>query len=323
MFRTPQPVQKLYGIVIKIFRIGFPLLLIGAIALKLKQIGLQNLVHALPRSPMFYILQIPLFLLLPMTEKRIFSFLLGHRHTAPLMVFLRKRVLNATFIEYSGESYFYMWMTRQKELTKTQLFHAIKDSALLSGAAGFVVVLGAALLLFSTHPDMTHALLGHLHWWAILLIFLPVLPALLLIGGNKLATQLSRQQVSIVFLLHLLRSALTFVLEGLVLYYSHTLSSLVLCYDLVTLRLVITRIPFLPTKDMVFLWVGISAAQMLSVSQAALAATLMMMTSIQQILDYTIVGIPWLIEHYFTKKPPQHEATTPATLTSGPKNPPA
>ncbi|MFT9256532.1 MAG: hypothetical protein ABF535_00485, partial [Acetobacter sp.] len=68
---------------------------------------------------------------------------------------------------------------------------------------------------------------------------------------------------------------------------------------LVTLRLLITRIPLLPGKDLLFLGVGFGAAKVLAVSQAALAATLVVMATIQQILDCLLIGIPWLIAHYW------------------------
>ncbi|WP_025861570.1 hypothetical protein [Acetobacter papayae] len=120
---------RIFQVIKQIFLYVFPLIFITLIGLKLKKIGWHALIHALPTNPVFYALQIPAFFLLPLTEKMIFRLLLGAENSVPLVILFRKRVLNTNVLEYSGETYLYNWMTKNRAVTRSQLFHAVKDSA--------------------------------------------------------------------------------------------------------------------------------------------------------------------------------------------------
>ncbi|MFT9015469.1 MAG: hypothetical protein ABF990_06990 [Acetobacter sp.] len=277
----------------------FPIIFLTLVAYSLSRTGWRNILHSLPTNPVFYALEAILFVILPFSEKIIFTRLIRSGTKIPAMIFFRKRILNNSFLEYSGESYFYLWAKTHLSITKTRLFHLVKDSAVLSGAAGFVVVFSAVVLLLFTHNTVYNTVKSYLTWKTAALIALPIVPVIVLVAGGRLATGLSRREMSLTFFVHLSRSSLTFVLEMLALFVSGAVADLALCFNLVTLRLLITRIPLLPGKDLLFLGVGFGAAKVLAVSQAALAATLVVMATIQQILDCLLIGIPWLIAHYW------------------------
>ena len=288
---------RIFHFVKQIFLYVFPLIFITLIGIKLRKIGWYALVHALPTNPVFYALQIPAFFLLPTTEKMIFRLLLGAKNAVPLVILFRKRVLNTNVLEYSGETYLYNWMTKNRAVTRSQLFHAVKDSALLSGVAGFVVFLAVALYLLLSSPAVSGIIAQNMKLATILVILLPVVPALFFLNSGRKEGSFSKQQLAGVFFIHLFRSAGALTLDMLIVFYASSLYSFYLSFEIVALRLFITRIPFLPSKDLVFIWLGISAAKVLNVPQAGLATVLMIMTSLQQILDYLLIGLPWLVEH--------------------------
>ena len=292
---------RIFQVIKQIFLYVFPLIFIALIAVKLKKIGWHALIHALPTNPLCYALQIPAFFLLPITEKMIFRTLLGTKNSIPLVILFRKRVLNTNVLEYSGETYLFNWMTKNRSVTRAQLFHAVKDSALLSGVAGFVVFLAVALYLLLSSPAISGIIAQNMKAATILVILLPVIPALFFLNSGKKEGSFSKQQLAGVFFIHLFRSAGALTLDMLIIFYASSLYSFYLSFEIVALRLFITRIPFLPSKDLVFIWLGISAAKVLNVPQAGLATVLMIMTSLQQILDYLLIGLPWLAEYISQK----------------------
>jgi hypothetical protein len=64
------------------------------------------------------------------------------------------------------------------------------------------------------------------------------------------------------------------------------------------LRLLLTRLPFIPSNDLLFVGVGMAAAGLMDLSAPKVAAVLVTMTAVNQLQELVLVGLPWLFEQF-------------------------
>lgn len=170
-----------------------------------------------------------------------------------LAALLRKLVSNEILLGYLGEVYFYAWARRSASIT-TAPFGAIKDVAILSALAGNIVTLAMVVLAM---PLLGAANAG-LHRWevggSILFVLLTSMGAMLL--RRRLFT-LPRRELWIVTSVHLLRIIGMTVLAAIMWHMLLPAVALSWWILLGTLRQLLSRLPFLPNKDVVF--AGIAA----------------------------------------------------------------
>jgi hypothetical protein len=141
-------------------------------------------------------------------------------------------------------------------------------------------------------------------WAFISLGSLPLVFCLVLVIGGRKVTSLSRREVAQTFAVHLVRSVTQLSLEFLAWWLSGALPSAAVCLEFVALRMVVTRLPLLPSKDLLFIGVGIEAAGLMDLSAPGVAAVLVIMTAFNQSLDLVLVGLPWLSAQFHGRHSP-------------------
>ena len=267
----------------------FPAILFLLLVRSLSKIGWIEVWRARPENPLFYLLQIIIYVLLPVSEWVIYRRLLTTDRRLTPTVFFQKRYLNTMVIEYSGETYFLFWARKTLEIDHKRLMQVIRDSTLLSGAAG-LVMLWATLLVFVLLGD------GNLpeflkKWQRPMLVtaLLPVIPCLVIVFGGKRVTQMTHHEMAWTFFMHLMRSVINFLLEVLGWWLSGVLPGLVQCFDFVALRFVLTRLPVIPGKDLIFMGAGLEMSGMMDLSRPRVAAVLIIMTVFPQAADFLLV----------------------------------
>lgn len=161
---------------------------------------------------------------------------------------LRKLVSNEILLGYMGEVYFYAWARRHAQIT-TAPFGALKDVTILSALAGNVVTL---LMVAFAYPVFDALDIGAGRWdiiGSVLFVLGTSLVAMLL--GKRLFT-LPRAELWRVTAIHLLRIVVTTFLAAAM--WHMLLPSVDLSWWLLlgTLRQLVSRLPFLPNKDVVF-----------------------------------------------------------------------
>ncbi|BCI66317.1 hypothetical protein [Acetobacter aceti] len=272
-----------------ILRWLFPAILFLMLVRSMSKIGWLEVWEARPENPLFYLLQIVIYVLLPVSEWIIYRRLLTTDRRLTPAVFFQKRYLNTMLIEYSGEAYFLFWARKTLEMDHKRLMHVIRDSTLLSGAAG-LVMLWITLLVFVLpgggnlpefltkwqRPMLTAALL-------------PVIPCLVIVFGGKLVTQMTHREMAWTFFMHLARSIINFLLEVLGWWLSGALQELTQCFDFVAMRFVLSRLPVVPGKDLIFLGAGLEMSGVMDLSRPRVAAVLIIMTIFPQTVDFLLV----------------------------------
>lgn len=229
------------------FHYGISLALLAAVILHLRQAGLKGIDAVVPAAPGFWLALLALYFVLPVTDWLIFR----HLWQLPLRgfpVILRKRLSNELLVGYSGEVYFYLWARRHAALTAAP-FGAIKDVNILSALAANLLSL---ILLAISYPLMIRLDMGR-YADEILLsggIVLALSIAILLLR-NRIFT-LTRSALLWITAAHMVRLVLTTFLFGLACHLALPSVALGTWLSLATLRLLVTRMPLVPGKDLLF-----------------------------------------------------------------------
>lgn len=161
---------------------------------------------------------------------------------------LRKLVSNEILLGYLGEVYFYAWARRSAKIT-TAPFGAIKDVTILSALVGN----GVTLVMVAFAVPLLSAVDARLNTWevggSILFVLATSLVAMLL---RKRLFTLPRTELWVVAGIHLLRIIATTVLAAMM--WHLLLPDIALSWWILlgTLRQLVSRLPFLPNKDVVF-----------------------------------------------------------------------
>lgn len=228
------------------------LALLALVAAQISVLDLSVLNTFETEHPAFWLAFLAMYFTLPVADLIIFRRLWG-LPLAGLGPILRKRIGNELFLSYSGEVYFYFWARRRVGLTSAP-FGAIKDVNILSALVANFATLA---LLWLAWPYMT-GLFPHrfdaIIWGSIALVLVVTLLAFFF--RARLFT-LTRQQLVWVALVHLVRIALTTALLGLAWHLAMPEGPIGLWLELSALRLVVMRLPMLPSKDLVFTGIAI------------------------------------------------------------------
>lgn len=283
--------------VLGVLRWAVPLGLAGCLLYSLSRLGWAQVWAARPAGAMFYAVLLLPFFVQPLADLVIYRNLLSVGRQLPLTALLRKRFLNNIMLEYSGEAYFFLWARDHLSVPRRALLHAVKDSNVLSAGAGLVTVGLVLLALLSAGGAPLPALLTDNAWKLGFVTALPLVLCIALIALGRRVTSLTRRQIAVTFLLHLARSLSALSLEFLLWRLSGALPSMALCLQFVGLHLVVTRLPLVPRKDLLFVGLGVAAAGAIDADSPAVAAVLILLTATEQVLELIIVGVPWLMEN--------------------------
>ena len=214
---------------------------------KINDFGFGNAFDTLPASMVFWLAFAGYYLALPSSEWMIFR-RLWDLPAAGFIALLRKMVSNEVLLGYSGEAYFYTWARKHADLV-TAPFGAIKDVSILSALAGNMITLAmmvAAWPLVGTIAPQFHPRAVLLSAGMIIAISMTVLMF------RSRIFSLQRSELKAIFGVHIVRLIVTTMLSGVMWHAALPDISLVWLVLLATLQLLVTRLPFVPNKELVF-----------------------------------------------------------------------
>ncbi len=226
---------------------GLSLAFVVVIVWKIKDFGFISALETLPASPLFWFAFAGYYLALPSSEWLIFR-RLWNLPVAGFAALLRKMVSNEVLLGYSGEAYFYIWARRHARLV-TAPFGAIKDVSILSALAGNIVTL---IMLVVAWP-LVGTVVPQFHGQTVLLsagVMIGLSMVILLFKGRIFSLQ--RRELRAIFGVHIVRLMVTTLLSGVMWHTALPDVPLVWLVLLATLQLLVTRLPFVPNKELVF-----------------------------------------------------------------------
>ena len=247
------------------FRWAGPILSIAIIVAVADALGRRDLIalwHMTPSAPAFWIGVVVFLSIQPIADFLIFRGL-WPLPMAGLAALFRKSASNELLFGYSGELQFYLWARRHAPIPGSP-FGAVRDVAVLSALAGNVVTIALLLAAIALPGDLEFGSMGHsVMWSAIVLVGSSM--AIMLFRRRLLAVP--RAQFRRIGAIHLARSVAMTLMIGLL--WAMVVPSVSPGWWLLlaAARQFVTRLPFLPNKDLVF--AGVAAEMLKSVPNVA------------------------------------------------------
>lgn len=263
--------------------------IIGYLVWQFSEIGWREILTSLPTAWGFYAIFLVLYFTLPVTESLIYRLSWGTSVGRGFPAFVKKRVYNKDFVGYSGEAYLFAWARRRVTLPDTKILGIIKDNVILSGFAStlFAVSLLALFLVVGN----VEALGFDRDQVALYVAAAVAVLVVLVLIGLRLRTRLftlSARLLGLVFALHYGRLAAMNALQ-------------VVQWDLVipgipwqswfvflAVQVIISRLPFLPSRDLIFLGASVELAETLGIPRAEMAAMLVVLSALDKALNLVL-----------------------------------
>ncbi len=270
-------------------RLAFMAAILGYLGFKIYAIGWQDVLRALPANPAFYLIFVLIYLALPVSDILIYQRLWHMKLGRYAAFFLRKQVYNAALVGYSGEMVFCFWAQEHLGLPASKALSAIKDNNILSAMASNLVtvvlvaafVLGGKFAMLSAGtPAIMATLLGGLGF--VLLV------SVLFARFHKRLIALPARQAAYVFGVHLARVSLVAALQVLQWHLVIPQAPVSVWLAFLTAQFVLTRIPFLPNKDLVFLGLTLNLTGLVNAPGAVVAGMFVAFGALMQLANLAV-----------------------------------
>ena len=223
-------------------------MIIGLVRQLLKS-GLTGLSDATPDSWLYYVAFALLYLSPPLCDYIIFR-KLWRIPIEGLGALIKKRIANDVVLGYSGEAYFYAW-ARQRAQIVAAPFAAVKDVTILSAMAGNLMTLAMTALALPWLPPL---------YVRPMLIGMGVVVAMSLpfLIFSRRVFSLERKTLWWVFAVHIVRLAAGSLLIALAWHFALPGIAIGAWLILSATRLMVSRLPLIPNKELVFSTVAIA-----------------------------------------------------------------
>jgi len=302
-------------------RIGRGLLLVCILVflvLQLAEVGWRNVWEGLPRTLWFYAIVLAMYFILPFTEAGIYGWLWRVPARRLFGISLRKRVLNADVLGYSGDVYFGVWAHRNLGLSEREVWRVYKDNTVLSALASFASV---ALLLgglwfggFIAFADLVRGQ-DPIHLAVGLGITLLLLSAVLTF--RRAIFSLPARTVFLLFTIHTARFALGYVLQVAQWWVVLPDAPFEVWGTMLAVMTVMNRLPLVPARDLVSIGAILGMSDLLAASEGAVAGMLLARSGIDRVLNAAFFGGSLLWERRHPTVPPE-AGSPPGTPPAAP-----
>lgn len=266
-------------------------LLLGAIVLyliyKLTEVGWGEVVDALPVSPWFYVFFALRYLALPLSEIPAYELVWERPLWRHFSAFIRKRVYNFAVMGYAGEAFFTLWARRRLALPDRAILIGVKDNNILSAlVSNLATVLMIAVLAASGElkPGL-EALPGSIVLFSLAFLSAFGLAAAVIVFRRQII-HLPDGMMPRLVVIHGARMALIIVLHAAMYMAALPGAALLAWLMFIALQLVLSRIPFVPNQDLVFLTAALHLAPIVGQPEAAIAGMLVAEAGLSQIVNF-------------------------------------
>lgn len=264
---------------------------IGFLVYRLNAMGWVAIWHALPRNIWFYALFAVWYLAIPVAECFIYRRLWDCRLSHPLPILLRKRVLNFGILGYLGDGYFAYWAHQNLGLSLHRALAGIKDADILSALVSNFATVALVVAFLSTGELQTYVR-SVPHFPELFLVFggavfVAILTAIVL--RHRIFT-VDTRGAACVTACHMAR--LIVMMLAQVGQWASVLPHVAMTTWLtfLTAQLVMTRVPFLPSQDLMNLGLGVALASVVDAPPVAIAGIFVATGALSQITNLIVFG---------------------------------
>lgn len=242
-----EPIQKIRSRWPTLLGGAVSLLMVAGLGYELFDQGLVGLSRTAPASLAFYLFFALMYLCAPTFDYIIFRKLWGIPPSG-MVALHRKRIANDVVLGYSGEAYFYAW-ARQRTKMVAAPFGAVKDVSILSAMAGNAITLGMLALALPLASELLTPTQYKTGLISAGVIFAMSIPFLLL---SRRVFSLPRDRLWWIFGVHCLRLIAGSTLVAFAWHFAMPDVSLGMWLILSASRMLVSRLPFVPNKDLLF-----------------------------------------------------------------------
>lgn len=290
----------------------FQFIIIGIIAYQLTGIGWGKIWESLPTQPLFYLLFLFIYFLLPLSETFAYKISWGIPYFRSIPIFIKKRIFNKDVMGYSGEIVLMHWGVKTLLIDKKQAFKDIRDMNIISSAASTFVALGLLVVLILTGQIRALDYLIAEDFWASTGLLDYAIGSVLLVILLALAYRFRKYLFSMsfslsykVFLIHSVRMLILYAAQILQWHIVLPDLSLEIWFTFLSVNIVISRIPFLPSQEFIATGTNIELAKVLKAPVAAVSGILLVHDVLGKVLNL-------ILYLYYTVR----ERITPGYTTS-------
>ncbi len=264
---------------------------------ELSLVGWISVWESMPVQPLFYLIFFFLYFQLPFFEIIIYRINWSFNSIKSIPVFLLKNIYNKDVLGYSGEVYFYLWAQKALHYKKLDVFKIIKDNNIISSVSSTLVAFSLLSIFFFTDQikilewifaDTSNYVLGGI---ALVLVIL-----ILVVKFRHFVISMPLKNAYKIFGIHVIR--LTVNLFLIVIMYDVVIpdTPLFVWFTLLSVEIILSRIPFLPNRDLIFTGMGIGLAEGLQVSASGIAAILLTRTVLGKVLNLSFFAFSSILK---------------------------
>jgi hypothetical protein len=267
-----------------------------AVGWQFRSLDIDSILSAVPRNPWFWVVFALYYVCGIIFDFAIFRKLWGIPAEG-LLALARKNVSNALLVDYLGEAYFYSWARKRLRMI-TSPFGAVKDVAILSALASNVLtlVMLAIALPFAQYIDVGPYGRGI----AISVGIIVAISTAVVVFGKRLFS-LSKGELWWVGGVHVARLITANLLLALCWYLAQPHVPLGVWVVLVTVKMLLGRLPLISNQDVIFAGVVVFLVGSLAGSDEEIKLLMAMMATLV-VITHVIVGFGLAVGDLITLK---------------------
>ncbi|WP_069132420.1 hypothetical protein [Rhodohalobacter halophilus] len=282
-------------IILKYLTYAVQVLIIAIIAIQLTGIGWMNIFNSLPTTPWFYLLFLFIYFLLPFSETLAYKITWGIPYWRSISIFIKKRIFNKDVMGYSGEIVLMQWATQHTEKSKKQIFKDVRDMNILSSAASTIIAFGLLGVLFLTGQIKAFDSLirddflsdATVFEYGLILVIVIILIAVITRFRKYLFSMPAGTSAKI-FSIHATRMILLYAAQILQWHLVLPDISLEIWFTFLSVNIIISRIPIIPSQDLVATGTNIEIAKILQVPVAPVTGIFLVHDVLGKVLNFIL-----------------------------------
>ena len=253
------------------------------------------MLQSLPSQPWFYVLFFVLYVTLPVAEVLIYKQVWTFKAWEGFKVFITKKVYNDEVMGYTGEVYLYTWGRKLAGKSDKDVLKNIRDNSIISAVNSNITAFLLIGVLISAGQVNVAELIGNVNYLYVALgIFVTAVLSVLFIRFRKYLFDLPLKTAATIFGIYTVRFAIHHAL--LMLSWAIVIpdTPISVWFTFLATIIVVNRIPFIPSKDLVFVWFGIELSKMLNMATASVAGMLLVfsaLTKITNLILFTLISL--------------------------------
>ena len=267
------------------FRYVLYAMILGILVYQLYEIGFEDIIRSVPKNPLVYVLSVALFFILPVSEHVAYERFFKFKAAESIPMLIKKRIFNKNLMSYVGEFDFYLWLTQKEpEQSRRRVFDIVKDNNIVSSVASIVLIsalLLVLLVMYYTAEEVRDYLLilGYVLGYILLLV------AVVVVMARSNVYSLNIRDTWYLTGVHSVRILTISAVQILQWYLAITDISVWELFVILSVQMVVSRIPVLPAKDLIFISGSIELTNYLDISTSELAAIMVLNSLIDKVIS--------------------------------------